>query len=290
VNIADPDRHEIINADSMQIYKDIKIGNNKDKLAGDYLVGKGKKLSAHLFNIRSVTEDFSVQGYQSLAQKLIKDINSRGKIPIMVGGSGLYIAAVIYNYDLEYDEEYGKIKQALVSQIGDDLEKLQKMAKQRNIDISDLNNSDRNNPRRLQNIIAKDLVGRKDRDSRKKETDYELDIEVIQPDIDNLEERLIRRVEKMMALGFWEEVLGVMEKFGYTDISGQIKNAAGYKQIFELFLQNPEIKTYKNFEQFRSNAPLEAKKLIQSIYKSHRQLAKKQLTWNQKYFSQFTEQ
>jgi tRNA A37 N6-isopentenylltransferase MiaA len=94
----------------------------------------------------------------------------------------------------------------------------------------------------------------------------------------------------MMALGFWEEVLGLMEKFRYTDISEQIKNAAGYKQIFELFLQNPEIKTYKTFEQFRSSAPLEAKKLIQSIYKSHRQLAKKQITWNQKYFAQLIEE
>lgn len=81
---------EIINADSTQIYKGLDIATNKIK--------DTKNIPHHLFDIQDLTEDYTVFDYQKDAREIIDDILKRNKIPILVGGTGLYIKAALYDY------------------------------------------------------------------------------------------------------------------------------------------------------------------------------------------------
>ena len=89
---------EIINADSMQVYKGLDIGTAK--------IRESEKdgIPHHLFDICDVNYDYNIYEYQRDARRIIKDIISRGKTPIMVGGSGLYIKSALYDYRFNEEE------------------------------------------------------------------------------------------------------------------------------------------------------------------------------------------
>lgn len=90
---------EIINADSTQIYKDMNIGTAK------ITDSEKEGIPHYLFDIREITEEYTVYDYQKDCRNLIKDICSRGKTPIIVGGTGLYIKAALYNYEFNEEEK-----------------------------------------------------------------------------------------------------------------------------------------------------------------------------------------
>lgn len=83
---------EIINADSTQIYQDLNIATAK------VTEEEKDQIPHHLFDIKTVTEEYSVSDYQNDARKQIEDCMRRGKVPILVGGTGLYIKAALYDY------------------------------------------------------------------------------------------------------------------------------------------------------------------------------------------------
>ena len=83
---------EIINADSTQIYQDLNIATAK------VTEEEKDQIPHHLFDIKTVTEEYSVSDYQKDARKQIEDCMKRGKVPILVGGTGLYIKAALYDY------------------------------------------------------------------------------------------------------------------------------------------------------------------------------------------------
>ena len=83
---------EIINADSTQIYQDLNIATAK------VTEEEKEQIPHHLFDIKTVTEEYSVSDYQNDARKQIEECMRRGKVPILVGGTGLYIKAALYDY------------------------------------------------------------------------------------------------------------------------------------------------------------------------------------------------
>ncbi len=94
---------EIISADSMQIYKYMDIGSAK--ITKEEMNG----VPHHLIDVVEPHEEFNVASFKTLAERSIKDIWSRGKLPIITGGTGLYINSLIYNYDFtdaDRDENY----------------------------------------------------------------------------------------------------------------------------------------------------------------------------------------
>ena len=95
---------EIINCDSTQIYKGMDIATNK--------VQDTEGVVHHLFNEKDLFEDYSVCEFQNDCRKIINDIISRGKVPILVGGTGLYINAALYDYKFEdKDRRYRRLCQ-----------------------------------------------------------------------------------------------------------------------------------------------------------------------------------
>lgn len=84
---------EIVNADAMQLYRGMNIGTAKVPET------ERRGIPHHLFDVWDVTVEASVAGYQTMARSVILDIQSRGAIPLLVGGSGLYVSAVVYEFD-----------------------------------------------------------------------------------------------------------------------------------------------------------------------------------------------
>ena len=97
---------EIINGDSVAIYEDLDIGSAKPTIE------EREGIPHYLFDIRKVEEDYSVFDYQRDCRKAIDDITSRGKRVVIVGGTGLYIKAALYNYEFtpsQKKNDYSKL-------------------------------------------------------------------------------------------------------------------------------------------------------------------------------------
>ena len=92
---------EIINADAVQVYKGLDIGSAK------VTEEEKEDIPHHLFDIKEVDEEYTIYHYQKDCRKLIKEVQGRGKTPILVGGTGLYIKAALYDYKLT---ESGSLK------------------------------------------------------------------------------------------------------------------------------------------------------------------------------------
>lgn len=144
VKLAAKFQGEIISADSRQVYKGMDIGTGKD--LAEYVV-KGQKIKYHLIDVISPRKTFDLAKYQRLAFKAISDIISRGHLPIIVGGSGLYLQAVVDNYKLSQAKPDLKKREAL-EKLGA-VKLLAMLEKLKPEFASRLNNSDRHNARRL---------------------------------------------------------------------------------------------------------------------------------------------
>ena len=104
---------EIINCDASQFKKDLNIGTAKIDLSNVVV-------PHYLIDIIDPESNYSIYDFQIKARALIKEINSRGKIPILVGGSGLYINACIYDYDLSKEEFRDEIAPDIIVNYGDE--------------------------------------------------------------------------------------------------------------------------------------------------------------------------
>ncbi len=135
---------EIISADSRQVYRGMNIGTGKD--LDDYY-NNGHPIPYHLIDIVEPTENFDVATYQRLARQALNNILARGHLPIVAGGSGLYLQALIDNYEFSPAKPDTALRQDLEKLSAQELyQKLNNLAPAL---ASKLNNSDRHNPRRL---------------------------------------------------------------------------------------------------------------------------------------------
>ncbi len=135
---------EIVSADSRQVYQGLDVGTGKD--LNEYQVGK-KRIFYHLIDVVGPKEDFSLAKYQKLAYQAIDDILARSKLPIIVGGTGLYAQAIIDGYNLSATKPDKKLRQELEKL---DVDKLFKKLRELKPDFAEkLNGSDKKNKRRL---------------------------------------------------------------------------------------------------------------------------------------------
>ena len=153
VKLAKEFNGEIVSADSRQVYRGMDVGTGKDlKEYGD--------IPYHLIDVADPKEVFDLAQYKQQAEAAISDIISRGKLPIIVGGSGLYLEALVDNYDLPMVKPNVDLRAELEAKT---LEELQNILETKNkVFFDKLNNSDRNNKRRLiryieisNNVIAR---------------------------------------------------------------------------------------------------------------------------------------
>ena len=205
---------EIINADSTQIYKGLDIATNK--------VQDTEGIVHRLFNEKDLREDYTVFDYQKDARKAIDDILARGKVPILVGGTGLYINAALYDYKFEdkANDEYEGISN----------DELYKML----LEVDPNTNIHLNN--RVRVISALNYYKANGKPYSEKEKDFELLYDTIfiglTTDRDVLYYKINKRVDKMVEEGLVDEAkeiydLGIRSKAVMTPI--------GPKELFDYF-------------------------------------------------------
>src|SRR5680860_894738 len=185
---------EIISADSRQVYRGMDIGTGKD--LAEYKIGR-RQIPYHLIDIISPNTKFNLARYQKLAVKVINEIVSRGRLPIIVGGTGLYLQAVVDNYHLSGVKPDTKKRDALEKKGAAALFK--KLIILKPEFAAKINNSDQNNARRLARYL--EIVETSENiESKKIASPFKF--LVLGIDVDNvqmrakIEKRLDRRLEK----------------------------------------------------------------------------------------------
>lgn len=202
---------EIISADSMQIYKDMNIGTAK--VTPKEMQG----IKHYMIDIINPSERYSVSAYKKYAQECIDEIVGKGKIPIICGGTGLYINSLVYGIefkDEKIDEEYREELNEIAEKEG--LEKLYNMALK--IDpqaMEKISKNDRKRIIRVLEIYKKTGKTKTELEvlSRKKEVKYDYKLFVINMDRSILYDRINKRVDLMIENGLIDEVKSILEKY-----------------------------------------------------------------------------
>lgn len=220
---------EIINGDSMQVYKQLDIGTAK--ITKEEMQG----VPHHLLDIKEPTENFSVAEYQQLVRAKIEEIKARGKLPIIVGGTGLYVQSVLYDFNFtkeEVDEEARKAYYLELEKIGPDA----MHARLAKLDPKTAETIHPNNTRRV--IRALEMVElsgtskASEEHHRGDQPMYNHLILGLDMDREKLYERINLRVDIMMEKGLLEEAKALYDA-GIRDT--QAVKAIGYKELFAYF-------------------------------------------------------
>lgn len=214
---------EIINADSTQVYRNLNIATAKIKEE------EKEGIVHHLFDIKDIEENYSIYDYQKDARKCIDDIVKRGKTPILVGGTGLYIKSALYDYDFSLEE-----KQRDYTHLS--LEELY----QKVIEIDPHNQIHPNNRKRLERFLScYEETGKKIGNFEKPMLLYDALFIGLTMDRTLLYERINHRVDRMVEEGLLQEAKKI---FDLNVRSKAVMTPIGYKELFPYFEGKEELK------------------------------------------------
>lgn len=235
---------EIINADSTQIYKGLDIATAK------VTSEEAENIKHHLIDIKDIDEDYTVYHYQQDSRKVINDILKRQKLPIMVGGTGLYIKASLYNY--QFNDETKHYNYDKYSN-----EELYQMLVEK--DPNTLIHI--NNRKRLERAL--DYYGNNQKPLSEKEKTNEMLYDSIfiglTTERKKLYEKINKRVDKMLECGLLDEAKRVYESNIRTKA---VMTPIGYKELFDYFDSTKELE-----------------ECLELIKQRSRRYAKRQYTW-----------
>ena len=252
---------EIVSTDSMQIYKGMDIGSAK--ITEEEMQG----VKHHMLDVVEPDKAFSVADYKDMAEKAIKDILSRGKLPILTGGTGLYINALTCNMNFtesEKDDEYRDELSKLMDEEGP--EYVHNMLKE--IDpISYEAIHTKNRKRVIRALEVYKLTGKPfssyNAGDDLYKSKYDVHYYVLNMDRAKLYERINKRVEIMYEKGLLDECIK-LKKLGYTS-SMQSMQGIGYKEVL-LYL----------------DGLITLEESMDMVKQGSRNYAKRQLTWFRK--------
>jgi len=251
---------EIISADSKQVYRGMDIGTGKDLAEYEYKVkGETFKVPCHLIDIVDPKKEFDLSKYQELATEAIARVLSRNKTPIVAGGTGLYLQAIVDGYNLPQVKPDKKLRSELEKK---NFDQLYFMLSELNPKFAaKIHESDKKNKRRLIRYI--EIYGSKEEISRPepKKSDYEfliIGLEVPREVLfKRIYKRLIHRLEE-------EDMIREVEKLNNAGVSWKRLESFGleYKHI-ALYLQEK----------------MEYEEMVERLFIAIKQYAKKQMSW-----------
>ncbi len=259
VNLAKKYNGEIISCDSMQVYRDMNIGTAK--ITSEEM----QSIPHYMIDIVNADAQFSVGEYASMADEAINDIISRGKVPIIVGGTGLYVDGILYPMTFGGDKNI-EIRAELESQFAlYGKEYMHSMLAE--IDPIDAQKIHPNNVKRvLRALEIYKTTGTCKSNLQEKNKDLKYEVCMIALDVDRnvLYQRIDTRVDKMFEIGLLNEVKQLLSNgVGFENQSMQ---AIGYKEFKDYF-----------------NATKTLEETVEIIKQNSRNYAKRQLTWFKKY-------
>ena len=258
ISLAKAVNGEIISADSMQVYKGMDIGSAK--IRREEMQG----VAHYLIDVLQPEDEFHIVKFQEMAKAAMKEIYAKGKIPILVGGTGFYIQAVTRDIDFtqaEQETSYREELEGLAREKG--AEYLHEKLKE--VDPKSAQNIHANNVKRVIRALefyhqTGEKISEHNAKEREKESAYNSAYFVLNDDRVNLYERINKRVDAMFEEGLVEEVTALQER-GYT--RGMVSmQGLGYKEIFAYLDGDCTLE--------------EAKEIIK---RDTRHFAKRQITW-----------
>ena len=261
IEVAKSQNGEIVSADSMQIYKDMDIGTAK------VMPEEAQGIKHYLIDFVSPAERYTVCDFKRDSQVAVEEILQKGKLPIVVGGTGLYVNSLIYdiNYsEMEFDALYRKqlMKQA---ETAEGLQYLYEKACC--IDEKAMQKISRNDKKRIIRVLEiYHSTGKTKTEqellSKSKEIQYDFRVFGLYMEREVLYHRINQRVDRMIENGLIEEVKKICEKYKTFPTAMQ---GLGYKEVVE-YLKGVTTK----------------EEMIEKIKQQSRRYAKRQLTWFRK--------
>ena len=241
----------------MQVYKYMDIGTAK------VTKGEMRDIPHYLVDELYPDEEYNVMLFQQKAKQYMEGIYSRGHIPIIVGGTGFYINALVYDNDFSEEEESEIRKELYAVAENEGAEKLHAMLAE--VDPEYAANIHHNNVKRVARALEYyRLTGEKmsehNKNAKEKETPYNLAFFVLNMDREKLYERINLRVDIMMNNGLEQEVRKLIE-MGYSPELVSMQGL-GYKEFIPYF-----------------NGEISLEQVVDDIKKYTRRFAKRQLTW-----------
>lgn len=256
ISLAKKINGEIVSCDSMQIYKEMDIGSTKPT------VEEMQEIKHYLVDFVSPEKRYSVSEYKEDASKAIEEIINKGKTPIIVGGTGLYLNSLIYNIqynEMEVDLNYRRELEKEAEEYG--LEVLYNRAKE--IDPEAMEKVSANDKKRITRVLEiYNATGRNKTELEKKsrkEVPYNYLIFGINMERSILYDRINKRVDIMLEQGLIEEVKNLINKYSNMPTAMQ---GLGYKEVKEFLDGN-----------------ISKEEMIEKIKMETRRYAKRQITW-----------
>ncbi len=241
---------EIISADSRQIYRGLDIGTGKDLTAY-----QTANINYHLIDILPPDQQFSVAEFQKISVKKIKAVQQKNKLPFLVGGTGLYISAVIDNFKIPSAAPDPSLRQKIAR-----MPLQEKINYLKKTDPAALEIVNTNNPRRLNRAVEVCLSGKKFSQLRQTGQPLFNTLQVgIKLSREQLQYKINQRVDKMLQQGLVTETQKLLKHYGPTDI---LLNTLGYSEIIDYL-----------------NKKTDLTQAVELIKLHTRQYAKRQLTW-----------
>lgn len=249
---------EIISADSMQVYRHMDIGSAKIK--PEEMEG----IPHHLIDVLKPDDEFHVVKFQQLAKKAMREIWERGHIPIVTGGTGFYIQALLYDIDFDENEKEDACRKELEAYAREHGAE----ALHEKLALVDPASAEMIHPNNIKRVIRAlefyEQTGKRisehNETQRQRESPYAFAYFVLTDDRTHLYERINRRVDQMIEEGLVNEVQALKDK-GYTKQLVSMQGL-GYKEILDYL---------------DGNCTLE--EAIYTIKRDTRHFAKRQLTW-----------
>lgn len=265
---------EIISLDSVQVYKYLDIGSakpSKEEL---------EEIPHHMISEVEPDVNLSVKEFKDMTNKYIEDIYSRGKLPILVGGTGFYIKAVLYDTDFLYedDDEKNKIRDELYERLNSEgIESLYEELKR--VDIKSTEKIPMENEKRVIRALEfyklhKFPISQHNEEENSKESKYDFDFYVLNMDREELYNRIDERVDKMIEAGLLKEVKSLIDK-GYSKELNSMRSI-GYKELYDFCKKKNVI---ENIDELDSESKEELRIIIDEIKQHSRNYSKRQITW-----------
>lgn len=246
----------IISADSRQIYKEFDIGSGK------ITQKEMQNVPHYMLDIQELWEDYNVAEFQKDVESILQELEVQKTLPFLVGGTGLYIESIIYDYQLPNIPIQNQLRQELSQ-----MNKLELQNKLLSLNPQiNLNQSDWNNPVRLIRAIEKNILGIKPTDTNPSPI-YKPLLIGLKSDLNNIRDRITLRVEERLSQGAIDEVQNIK-----TILNSQLSPIMAQKKLQQFGLGTIAICDYLDkkidYEKMKS-------KYIQSEY----QYARRQITW-----------
>lgn len=252
IKLAKKFKGEIISADSRQVYKRMNIGTGKATKK------EMAKIPHYLLDVVSPKKQFTVTQYKRLAEKAIKKIQSRGKIPIICGGTGFYIQTIIDNMAIPKVRPDARLRAALEKKSAKEL-----FNRLRKLDPRRAKNIDKNNRRRLIRALEIIIKSGEKIPALKSAPKYEALIIGIKCNLKELKELIKTRLLKRLKQGLVREVINLK------------KSGLSWKRLEDFGLE------YRNIAYYLQNK-LSYDEMVNKLQKEIEHYAKRQMTWFKK--------